>query len=120
VICFQIEINDEKVCTAGIGEFGVLTATLAWVRNRDAANQNAQVTSGIALNVGGLTDSGSGQDEFVEWIRKRLSVGDEVKVTILENVHYDEPTERTQRDSAEQAEKAREYYEQIKQESETR
>ena len=120
MICFQIEINDEKVCTAGIGEFGVLTATLAWVRNRDQPTQDAQDTTGIALNVGGLTDRGSGSDEFVEWIRRKLSVGDEIRLTILRDVDYDEPSERNQRDSIEQAEKAREYYEQMKLESEKR
>ncbi|MGH9907867.1 MAG: hypothetical protein ACRD8U_20045 [Pyrinomonadaceae bacterium] len=117
MICFQIDVNNETVCTAGIGEFGVLTATISWVQNRDQTSKNRRQVLGIALNVGGLTDHASGEDEFMEWIKKRLSVGDEVRLRIVEAAECDEPSERSRRDPHEQVDKAREYYEEIRLES---
>jgi len=61
----------------------------------------------------GLTDSESGVDEFVDWVRKGLSVGDEVRITIVDVTDCDEPKERRERDPAERTERAREYYEQL-------
>jgi len=30
MICFDIEVNGEKICRAGIGDFGILSSTLTY------------------------------------------------------------------------------------------
>ena|ERR1700720_807373 len=92
--CFQVEVNGERVCVAGLGEFGVLTATLSWVRNRHQSSTTTEAAAEIAFNVGGLTDSESRVDEFVDWVRKGLSVGDEVRITIVDVTDCDEPKDK--------------------------
>ena len=54
-------------------------------------------SSGIGLHVRGLPDTGSGEDEFVEEVRKRISVGDTVTVRILEIAESAPPIERNPR-----------------------
>ena len=113
MICFHIEVNGEKVCTAGVGEFGVLTAVLSWVRNRQ---QHAEGGGNppVVLHVGGLTDQGEDDEEHVQWARKDLAVGDVVRVEIVDAESCDEPGEKKRQDPAQRVERAREYYEQLK------
>ncbi|HYX72296.1 MAG TPA: hypothetical protein VE732_05965, partial [Nitrososphaera sp.] len=74
MICFEIQINGQKACQAGVGESGVLTSVLSWVGNHQhGESDNRSVT----LNVGGLAHTESSKDEFVDWVKKKLSVGDE-------------------------------------------
>jgi len=51
--CFEVEVNGKKVCVAGVGEFGVLTATLSWVRNRHQSSTTTEAVAEIAFSVGG-------------------------------------------------------------------
>jgi hypothetical protein len=115
MICFEIELNGQKACTAGVGQFGVLTTTLSWVRNREQGSDAKEVV----LNVGGLTDDNAGEDEFVDWIQERLTVGTEIKIKIIDAQECDEPSKRNIRDPADRVEKAREYYEQLLADSKT-
>jgi hypothetical protein len=32
ILCFEVLINGTKVCTAGVGEFGLISAILSWVK----------------------------------------------------------------------------------------
>ncbi len=119
MICFKIEVNHEEVCTAGVGEFGVLTASVSWVQNRRQTSADVRDTTAVALVVGGLTDNGSVNDQFVDWVRKRLSVGDEVRIRVIDSSSVDEPAEKSQYDPADRIEKAREYYEEMRRISES-
>lgn len=78
----------------------MLTTTISWIENRNQSNDVGP--SGIALHVGGLTDTGSDVDEFVEWVRRRLSTSDTISVRIVEAAETDEPLERRHRDSKQQ------------------
>jgi hypothetical protein len=118
MIAFEVQINDEKVCTAGLGDFGVLTAVLSWVGSR--ASEQSPGGEALTLHVGGLTDSQKGVDQFVDWVKNFLAVGDEVKIKIIETSEADEPSQRYQREAAEHLQGAREYYEQLKAESENK
>ena len=81
---FEVHLNGEKVCVAGIGDHGVLNAMVD------------HVISGIGnelhFRVGGLI---SETDEHVTWVNQKLKVGDEVQVKVIEAAEIDEPQERS-------------------------
>jgi hypothetical protein len=115
MIGFQVEINGEKACIAGFEQFGVLTAIVSWVGTRTPGkNTNPEQTT---FHVGGLADRVSGTDVFVDWVKRSLSVGDEVRIKIVDAVEFDEPIRRYSKDPNESVDRTREYYEQLKGES---
>jgi hypothetical protein len=85
---FEVHLNGRKLCVAGVGKAGVLTAILDYV-----GGQGSEET---ALTVGGLlTDA----DEHVRWVKRRkLKTGDEIHVTVLESKSADSPKMRQRRD----------------------
>jgi len=87
---FEIYLNDESLCLAGIGDDGVLTAIVSWVTGKKAAD--------LFLQVGGLI---SPTDEHVSWIQqKRLRVGDQIRVKVVKVKSVDEPLRKYRRDPA--------------------
>jgi len=87
---FEIYLNDERLCLAGIGDDGVLSAIVNWVTGKKTAD--------LFLQVGGLINP---TDEHVSWIRqKRLRVGDEIQVKVVKANSVDEPMRRYRRDPA--------------------
>jgi hypothetical protein len=70
---FEVRVNGKKLCLAGIGDDGVLTATVNWV-TRDGKGD-------MFLQVGGFV---SPAGEHVKWVNQRpLRVGDEIRVKIV-------------------------------------
>jgi protein tyrosine phosphatase len=81
---FEVSVNGEKVCLAGIGDDGVLTTIV-----HCAARQGGV---GVFLQVGGLI---SQTKEHVNWINEKpLSVGDNLQVKIVETDAADNPIEK--------------------------
>ena len=78
MICFEVWVNGEKICLAGVGESDVLTCILDGGRRGLKSN----------LHVGGLVN-----EKHVRWTEKRhsLEVGDEVTIKIVEADTVDEP-----------------------------
>jgi hypothetical protein len=77
VKAFVVTVNGQRLCTAGIGPNGVLSAIIDWVgggRNRPSGGD-------FGFHVGGL-DSRTG--EHVDWTTPELKVGDSVTVEIVE------------------------------------
>ncbi|MGH9496556.1 MAG: hypothetical protein ACRD3B_16255 [Candidatus Sulfotelmatobacter sp.] len=96
---FEVSLNGEKLCLAGIGDDGVLTAILSWVTGENAAD--------MFLEVGGLL---SLVDEHVSWLnQKPLRVDDEIQVRIVEVDAVDRPTRRRRRDPAKEHQAKKEY-----------
>lgn len=86
---FEISLNGKKLCVAGIGDSGVLSAIVNWV-----AREN---TGDLFLDVGGLITP---PDEHVSWIRqKRLQVGNRVQIKVIEAISVDRPKGRKRPDS---------------------
>jgi hypothetical protein len=87
VKAFVVTVNGQRLCTAGIGSDGVLTAIINWVGGgpqRDEAGD-------FGFHVGGL-DSRTG--EHVDWTTPQLKVGDLVTVEIVEAEEVDPETRR--------------------------
>ena len=92
MLAFEISLNGKKLCVAGIGDDGLLTA-----------NVNGFLKSGesdlSSLAVGGFVNS---TDEHLRWIPvKQLRVNDEVKIRIVDVASPDEPLERYRKGKAE-------------------
>jgi hypothetical protein len=100
MIAFEVAVNGERLCTAGVGDEGVLTVMLTFVGSRQE----------LDLDIGGLA-----RDTNLKWLVPRLpQVGDQILVRIVETEQPDEPSTREPgvRSFAEAQE--REYYEHLK------
>ena len=87
---FEVYLNNKKLCVAGVGEQGVLSAHVTWVGKTEF--------TGLTLYMGGLA---SPDKENVSWIRERkLKADDEVRIKIVEAHSVDEPAHRYRIDPA--------------------
>lgn len=87
MLAFEISLNGKKLCIAGIGDDGVLTATVNWVAKGNEGD--------LFLQTGGIA---AASDQHLRWIRQKpLQVNDEVQIRIIETAQADEPLHR-QRD----------------------
>ena len=117
MLCFEVYQNGEKVCTAGLGDEGVLTAILTWVSHRPEVIA-ARAAQGIPDNepvemffrVGGL-DSVS--DEHLEWLHAEVQIGDEIRIRVVERSAGDTPSRRNREDPAKVEEQKRKYVRKI-------
>ena len=89
---FKVYLNGKKLCLAGIGDDGVLTAITNWVCG------GPYKAADLFLEVGGLI---SPSQEHVNWIKQKpLRMGDEVRVKIVDADSVDRPIERYRANSA--------------------
>ena len=78
---FEVHLNGKKLCLAGIGDDGVLTAIANGVRGRRGSD--------LSLDVGGLI---SPTEQYVSWVRRRrLHVDDKITVRVVEKKAVDLP-----------------------------
>jgi hypothetical protein len=89
MIAFEVWVNGEKKCTAGVGDKGVLNAIM-------------NGPSHPHLSVGGLSG-----EEHVRWLERNgeLKVGDEVTIRIVETDQIDEPVDRYRSQTREEKER---------------
>ncbi len=95
---FKVYLNGKKISSAGVGETGVLGAHVSWVR-RKATHMASPKPGSLAkeeliLHVGGLATPA---DEHLRWLDRKLKVGDEVRIRIVENAPIDQPRGREKR-----------------------
>lgn len=96
---FKVSVNGKKVCVAGIGENGVLTAIVNWVTGDRASD--------LFLEVGGLVTP---VREHVAWAsQKPLRVGDEVRIRIVEAASVDTPVKKHLSDPAKELSSKKRY-----------
>ncbi len=121
MICFEIFINGNKACTAGVdSKYGVLSSILTWVK-RDLNNFSSSTRDKIPseeldLNVSGQISRSQNDYENLDWIKERLSIGDEIKIRIIESSKVDPPSKRQQSDPDFLKKQKRKYYENLKKE----
>ena len=78
---FAVSLNAKRLCVAGIGDNGVLTAHIAHLVG--------QYKNELRLDVSGLNSS---TQDYVTWSKRKLKVGDEVLIKIIETKSSDRPT----------------------------
>jgi len=94
---FNVSLNGKKLCLAGVGERGVLSAIVSWVAGDRGED--------LFLHVGGLAN-----EEHIDWVRqKHLRVGDEIRVKVLESRSNDKAVRRRRNNPAETL-KAKKHY----------
>lgn len=123
MISFEVKINGEKVCIAGIEhEFGALATILSWVsrdlRDFPEESRSRVPQEELKFDVSGTIAYGKNDDENLRWVHRSLSPGDEINIKILESAHFDEPKSRERSDPHLVEKAKRDYYEKLKREYE--
>ena len=107
MIGFQVSLNGKQVCTAAVGETGVLTAMVTWVVR---SAPDVAEPSELSFAVGGLNG-----DAHLEWpVPRKLQVGDEVVIKIVTTEAPDLPSCTKRDDKALAEAQERKYYERLK------
>ena len=89
-VAFDIFVNGKKPCRAGVGELGVISAGVSWVRRAASTSENAGATSEeLFLDVGGLYHDAAGSNLHPHWAHVRLAPGDRVNVRIVRAASFD-------------------------------
>jgi hypothetical protein len=122
MIVFEVQINGQVVCNAGVGDLGVLTAVLKWARRDpndcpeglDLKEWSAQE---LDLSIGGTVGHEKHGHQFLDWVRdRRVSVGDDIRIKVLDEPECDPPIAKRIETSEFVEERKREYLEQLKKE----
>ena len=106
---FHVYLNGKKVSSAGVGDTGVVGAHVSWVRRKGEhtrAKKPGSVEEELRLDVGGLITPA---DEHVRWVDRKLKIGDEIRVVIVEDAPVDRPRSRKRSDSAEDLRRQKRY-----------
>jgi hypothetical protein len=82
MLAFEVTLNGKRLCSAGVGAEGVLTAILTWVHRHGETGEECNMT------VSGVT---SLPRAHVGWIDEDLRVGDEVGIKVLDRTEVDVP-----------------------------
>jgi hypothetical protein len=121
VVCFEVFLNQQRLCLAGVGEHGLLSAFLSW--HSLAPAERAPYQQGQGPHLGLIVNGGGGSrmGESLHWIDDMpVNVGDEVKIRVIEAEAPDEPKRRTVREQKEAArDTRRRLYEELKREFES-
>lgn len=101
MIAFEIFLNGEKFCTAGVdADYGMLTAMLAWVK-RDIGQLPVEMRSDVSAEDLRMTISGqksvAAQDvENLQWPNVALKPGDDIRIRVVDAGPID-PPEKTKK-----------------------
>ena len=96
MIAFDIFLNGERVCTAGVeSDFGMLTAVFSWTK-RDLAMLPNEIRSEVPVEdlkmiVSGQKSLGENRFENLQWQGRELQPGDDIRIRIVEADQVDMP-----------------------------
>jgi hypothetical protein len=121
MIAFEISIDGQRTCTAGVTPLGVTSVVASWVRrpSRDPDSGEPigdRFEEELTLDVGGLTHDPDGTSVQVSWLRQPLKPGQRITVAVVVTEAADPPKHRKREDPAWAAQRKREYYERLKRE----
>ncbi len=107
MIAFEVKVNGEKVCTAGIQRFGDLCAHLNWRRGPQVAPATGFLHQDELLEFSVLgvrvqykpkkapnLKRGYKYTESLEWVTRRLRPGDRISIQIVKARRADAPLKR--------------------------
>ena len=113
MIAFEVSLNGKKISVAGVGDLGVLTTIISWVRREGRNTETGEpgkIEEELTLSVGGLISS---KNEHVQWTESGLTVGDEVCIRVSDLESVDAPRDRKTEDPVEDAKRQQNYVEQM-------
>ena len=94
MIAFEVHVNGQRLCTAGVNGDGATNIIMNWVRRRGLQTQSHlpdSVEEELRMHVGGLETS---TKEHVIWENLDLKPGDRIEIVVLETDSADTPRER--------------------------
>jgi hypothetical protein len=108
MIAFDVYLNGKKLCRAGFKEFGDLCAHINWrcgphVKLATGFQHRFQLAELLVAGTNVRYKSmkaphlkrGFEYGEGPEWVKRKLKVGDELSIRIVETDSVDKPRERT-------------------------
>ena len=119
MIAFEITINGEKTCTAGVdSDYGVLTSILLWAK-RDVSQLSDEVRKKVPeeelkFTVGGQRTYQEKAPENLQWIEEQLKPGDEIIINIIDTSEIDQPKIRERQDPEFIKKQKLRYYQKLK------
>jgi hypothetical protein len=121
MIAFEISIDGQKTCTAGVADMGVTSVIASWVRRASRDPSSGDAIPGcfeeeLTLDVGGLAHDPDGTAVQVRWLHQALKPGQQITLAIVETEAADPPRTRDREDPTRSARQRREYYERLKRE----
>jgi hypothetical protein len=105
MIAFEVHLNGKKVCTAGVGDLGVLSTIVTWRGTQPYKKGEQLVAEFLTLDAGGLSSSG----EHLRWVGRKIKRGDEVSIKVVEVASADKPRERKRPNPAKDLRRQKEY-----------
>ena len=107
MIAFEIRVNGKKICTAGIRQLGDLCAHLDWRCGPHVAPATGfeHHDDLLQLRVAGCSvrytpkkapslKRGYKYTESMEWVTRKIRVGDEVSIRVIEATRIDRPRKK--------------------------
>ena len=120
MITLEVHLNGKRLCRAGVGAHGVVSAITMWV-NRAVRTATGDIVPGkfeefSELSVGGLGSTSGGADVLVKWAQPRLKVGDEIRIRVVDGARPTKPRTRKRVDPKLEDKAKRREYERLKRE----
>jgi hypothetical protein len=110
---FDVFVNDQKLCRAGVGADGVLSATVTWVKLTGSAGRTArhlkEPSAQAGLAVGGLS-----KGIHRQWPGRALKAGDRVTIAVAAARTFDRPAREEPQDPQRREQQERRYYQVLK------
>ena len=110
MIAFEVHLNGKKICTAGVGELGVLSTILCWRGTQPYKKGGPTVAEYLRLDVGGIPDRSG---EHVRWVGRKVRHGDVISIKITEVASVDKPRERERFDPSKDLRERKRYVRQM-------
>ena len=97
MLAFELFVDDERICLAGMEDWAVMSVILSAVRPR--ADREPPRHGELEVTAGGLSeDDSNGVAHHARWARVKLAVGSKVTVNVVETDQPDPPTRRYRSD----------------------
>ena len=106
MIAFEVHLNGKKMCTAGVGDAGVVSTSLAWRGAQPYKKGVPRVPEYLRLDVGGIAD---GSGEHLRWLDRKVKHGDLVSIRVVKVASVDKPRERQRPDPAADLRRKKQY-----------
>jgi hypothetical protein len=121
MIAFEVSIDGQHRCTAGVADLGVTSVIATWVRRTSIDPTSGRpipdrLEEELTLEVGGLLHDPDGAAVHAKWLRQSLKPGQRITLAVVETQEADPPQSRNREDPTWAERRKREYYERLKRE----
>jgi len=86
MIIFEISINKQKPTLVGISGRGAISAVVSSMQKSPGQDSNC-----VKIEVGGLANKPNGVRQYLRWLSKSLSPGDEITIKIRTGLKCNRP-----------------------------